>query len=65
VVAAGRDAGIAKALSVASGPVRGFEVDRATREVIDRAGFGEFFIHRTGHSIHEEDHGNGANMDDY
>jgi len=43
--------------------VRGWEVDRATRQVISQAGFGEFFIHRTGHSIGEKDHGNGANMD--
>ncbi len=44
--------------------VRGWEVDQAARQVISRAGFGEFFIHRTGHSIGEQDHGNGANMDD-
>ena len=39
-------------------------VDRAARDVIAKAGFGDYFIHRTGHSIGEEDHGNGANMDD-
>lgn len=44
--------------------VRGFEVDRAARQVIEDAGFGEYFVHRTGHSIHEETHGNGANIDD-
>lgn len=43
--------------------VRGFEVDDATRKVIDDAGFGEYFIHRTGHSIGIQDHGQGANMD--
>ena len=43
--------------------VRGWEVDQAARQVISQAGFGEFFIHRTGHSIGEQDHGNGANMD--
>lgn len=64
-VAAARDAGIAKALGVDKEPVCGWEVDRATRDVIDKAGFGEYFIHRTGHSIYTEDHGNGANMDDY
>ena len=32
--------------------------------MIDRAGYGEFFCHRTGHSIGQETHGNGANMDD-
>jgi Xaa-Pro dipeptidase len=41
----------------------GWQVDDASRQSIARAGYGEFFIHRTGHSIHEEDHGNGANID--
>jgi len=44
-------------------PVHGFEVDDAAREVIQKAGYGEFFIHRTGHSIGTSDHGQGANMD--
>jgi Xaa-Pro aminopeptidase len=44
-------------------PVRGFEVDDATREVIRRAGYADRFIHRTGHSIGISDHGQGANMD--
>lgn len=44
-------------------PVRGCDVDDACRAVIVEAGFGEQFIHRTGHSIHESDHGNGANID--
>jgi Xaa-Pro aminopeptidase len=43
--------------------VRGYEVDDAAREVIRRAGYGERFIHRTGHSIGTSDHGQGANMD--
>jgi Xaa-Pro aminopeptidase len=46
-------------------PVSGYEVDNATRQVIEAAGFGEQFIHRTGHSIGIEDHGQGANMDDF
>jgi len=45
--------------------VRGFEVDRAARAVIDAAGFGPQFIHRTGHSIDRDLHGSGPNMDDY
>ena len=45
------------------GSVRGWEVDGVARQVISRAGFGQYFIHRTGHSIGESDHGNGANMD--
>jgi len=44
--------------------LRGWEVDRAARSVIGEAGYGEYFPHRTGHSIGEEVHGNGVNMDD-
>ncbi|MEM6456113.1 MAG: M24 family metallopeptidase [Acidobacteriota bacterium] len=44
-------------------PVRGYEVDDAARGVIDAAGYGPQFIHRTGHSIDTADHGQGANMD--
>jgi Xaa-Pro dipeptidase len=43
--------------------VRGFEVDDAARKVIVDAGYGEYFFHRTGHSIGTSDHGQGANMD--
>jgi Xaa-Pro dipeptidase len=41
----------------------GYEVDAASRKVIVDAGYGDYFVHRTGHSIGEEVHGNGANMD--
>jgi Xaa-Pro aminopeptidase len=41
----------------------GWEVDDACRAVVEKAGFGEHFIHRTGHSIGEEVHGNGVNID--
>lgn len=44
-------------------PLYGYEVDIAARKVIDEAGFGEFFIHRTGHNIHTSDHGPGTHMD--
>ncbi len=44
-------------------PIKGFQVDDAARNVIDKAGFGDKFIHRTGHSIGEEVHGTGVNMD--
>jgi Xaa-Pro aminopeptidase len=44
--------------------IRGFELDRVARELIAKAGYGQNFIHRTGHSIQEEGHGNGANLDD-
>ncbi len=45
--------------------IRGYEVDDAARGVIDAAGYGDAFFHRTGHSIGIEDHGQGANMDNY
>jgi Xaa-Pro aminopeptidase len=45
--------------------VRGFELDRAARAVIERAGYGDYIIHRTGHSLGETVHGNGAHLDDY
>ncbi|MDP6581663.1 MAG: M24 family metallopeptidase, partial [Vicinamibacterales bacterium] len=45
--------------------LRGWEVDRATRDLIAAAGLGDHFIHRTGHSLGEEVHGNGAHLDDF
>ena len=64
IVAAARDAGWELVKSrFPHQPVRGFEVDDATREVIRKAGYGDRFIHRTGHSIGTSDHGQGANMD--
>jgi Xaa-Pro dipeptidase len=45
--------------------VRGFELDRAARTVIERAGLGAHILHRTGHSLGETVHGNGAHLDDY
>lgn len=63
-VAAARDAALDLVKSrFPARPVRGFEVDDAARGVIGEAGYGEYFIHRTGHSIHVSDHGPGANMD--
>jgi Xaa-Pro dipeptidase len=44
-------------------PIRGFEVDDAARGYIASQGFGQYFTHRTGHSIGQEVHGNGANID--
>lgn len=63
----GRDAAVERVRLAAAGgePVRGYEVDRAARAVIDAAGFGAQFIHRTGHSIDRDLHGSGPNMDDY
>ena len=45
--------------------LRGYEVDRACRAVIERAGFGAQFFHRTGHSLGQRVHGDGVHMDDY
>jgi Xaa-Pro aminopeptidase len=50
--------------SIAKGkPLQGWQVDNAARSVIERAGYGKYFFHRTGHSIGESVHGNGVNMD--
>jgi Xaa-Pro aminopeptidase len=45
--------------------VCGWEVDRVARAVVDAAGYGTHFMHRTGHSLGEAVHGNGVHMDDY
>ncbi len=65
IVAAARDAAIDKVRAAfkANQVLHGWEVDDAAREVIKKAGYGEAFVHRTGHSIGQETHGNGANMD--
>jgi Xaa-Pro dipeptidase len=44
-------------------PLEGWQVDQVCRNVIQEAGFGDYFIHRTGHNIGEEVHGPGANLD--
>jgi Xaa-Pro dipeptidase len=50
--------------SIAKGkPLQGWQVDKAARTIIDKAGYGKYFFHRLGHSIGETVHGNGANMD--
>lgn len=66
VVRAARDAAVETVeQAVAAGrPLHGFEVDRAARGVIEAAGYGDRFLHRTGHSLGTEVHGNGVNMDD-
>jgi len=50
--------------SVAKGkPLQGWQVDKVARGIIEKAGFGKYFFHRTGHSIGQSVHGNGVNMD--
>ncbi|MDP2302765.1 MAG: M24 family metallopeptidase [Ignavibacteria bacterium] len=45
--------------------IRGYEVDDASRNVIEKAGYGDYFIHRTGHSITTSLHGSGPHMDNF
>lgn len=50
--------------SLAKGkPLQGWQVDKVARGVIEKAGYGKYFFHRTGHSIGQSVHGNGVNMD--
>ena len=65
IVRDARDAAVQKVKqSLAKGrAIHGWEVDRAARELIRKAGYAKYFVHRTGHSIGEDIHGNGANMD--
>jgi Xaa-Pro dipeptidase len=60
-----RDAAVAfvRERFAAGAPVHGWEVDDVCREVVKKAGYGDHFIHRTGHSIGEQVHGNGVNID--
>jgi len=62
-----RDAAVALVESAAAAgrDVRGYEADGAARAVLQAAGFGGAILHRTGHSLGEEVHGNGAHLDDY
>jgi Xaa-Pro dipeptidase len=66
-VRAARDAAIAEVQRAAAEhrPIAGFEADRAARGVIEAAGYGEAFVHRTGHSIDRDLHGSGPHLDDY
>ena len=65
VVVRARDAAIAFVAErfAKKRPVAGWEVDEVCRNVVKKAGYGKYFVHRTGHSIGEETHGNGGNID--
>ena len=65
LVRQGRDAALAFVRTEIAAGHRpfGWEVDNACRQVIQHSGYGDQFVHRTGHSIGEEVHGNGANID--
>lgn len=45
--------------------IKGWEVDQVCRDIIVAAGYGDFFIHRTGHNIGEDVHGSGTNLDNF
>jgi Xaa-Pro aminopeptidase len=66
IVRSARDAGVKTVLDAATAgrSIAGWEVDRSVRDRIRQAGYGDYFIHRTGHSIGTDVHANGANMDD-
>ncbi|HEY8195672.1 MAG TPA: M24 family metallopeptidase [Gemmatimonadales bacterium] len=67
VVREARDAAVATVRRAAAEqrPIAGFEADRAARAVVEAAGFGGSFVHRTGHSIDRDLHGSGPHLDDY
>jgi Xaa-Pro aminopeptidase len=58
-------AALVVARAAAGQPVAGWEGDRAARDVIEAAGYGAYFVHRTGHSIDRALHGSGPHLDDY
>jgi Xaa-Pro aminopeptidase len=62
-----RDAAVATVQDAARArrEVRGFEADKAARQVLIDAGYEAAILHRTGHSLGENVHGNGAHLDDY
>jgi Xaa-Pro aminopeptidase len=68
VVAGARDVGVERVReAVGKGErLEGWQVDRAVRDYIAGRGFGDFFVHRTGHNIDAAHvHGDGANLDDF
>jgi Xaa-Pro aminopeptidase len=66
-IARARDAAIdlVKRSASEGADLRGWQVDRAAREVLQSTGYGAHVLHRTGHSLGTDVHGNGVNMDDY
>jgi Xaa-Pro aminopeptidase len=66
-ICAARDAAVALVQRSAreQSDLRGWQVDRAARNVLHEAGFGERILHRTGHNLGRDVHGNGVHMDDY
>src|SRR5882724_4467495 len=54
---------LVKKAAAAGAELHGFQVDDAARDYIREKGFEQYFVHRTGHSIGEDVHGSGANLD--
>jgi Xaa-Pro dipeptidase len=67
IVRRARDTGIAFVREglAAGRSIEGRQVDDVVRTVIAEAGYGDYFVHRTGHNIGTEEHGNGANLDNF
>ncbi len=65
IVRKARDIGIDLVDKESKNGVEGWQVDRAVRDYIIKAGYGDYFIHRTGHSMDRQEHGSGADLDDY
>ena len=66
-IARARDTAVelVQAAAIHGTELRGWEVDRAARQVLQSAGYGSHILHRTGHSLGESVHGNGVHLDDY
>jgi Xaa-Pro dipeptidase len=66
-VRSARDTAISAIQSAAAAgrPITGADADTAARRVVEQAGLGEWFVHRTGHSIDRDLHGSGPHLDDY
>lgn len=52
-------------MTAAGNTIYGYEVDDVARDYIAEKGYGKFFIHRVGHNIGTEIHGNGVNIDNF
>ncbi len=67
IVKEARDAAVdfVQAAMTSGRTIHGYEVDDVARQVISRRGYGPNFVHRTGHSIGEDVHANGANIDNF
>jgi Xaa-Pro aminopeptidase len=66
-IARARDAAVAlvEEAALTGRELHGWEVDRGARAVLEQSGYGNFILHRTGHSLGENVHGNGVHLDDY